>query len=103
MIRFFSGGGFLRQSAQKLKKSKAQVKDDNVVIADVTDPASLAVAMQGIEEVVLCTSAVPKVGVPTRYAWVVRPASGNGSKYDSAACFLYATVFFFPGLCLSVR
>lgn len=34
--------------------------DENIVIADVTDPSSLATAMNGIDGVVLCTSAVPK-------------------------------------------
>lgn len=34
--------------------------DENMVVADVTDPSSLAKAMDGIDGVVLCTSAVPK-------------------------------------------
>lgn len=57
-----SFGVVVRQSANKLKKkSDAEVLDTNVFIADVTTPGSLAAAMEGMDEVVLCTSAVPKV------------------------------------------
>lgn len=52
----------MRQSANKLKKkSDVPVLDDNIFIADVTTPGLLAAAMEGMDEVVLCTSAVPKV------------------------------------------
>lgn len=46
-----------------MSKSKRELKDENIVIADVTDSSSLASAMEGMEKVVLCTSAVPKVRV----------------------------------------
>lgn len=50
------------QSANKLrKKSKVEVLDSNLVVADVTTPGLLEAAIEGIESVVLCTSAVPKV------------------------------------------
>ena len=49
------------QSASKLKKkSGVEVLDENIVMADVTDPASLTKAMEGVDAIVLCTSAVPK-------------------------------------------
>lgn len=48
------------KSSDKLLK-KEGATEENVVIADVTDPASLSKAMEGVEQVVLCTSAVPKV------------------------------------------
>lgn len=59
-----------RQSANKLKKKKsdAVVLEENVVIADVTTPDSLTVAMEGVEKVVLCTSAVPKVRREQQYS-----------------------------------
>ena len=52
----------MNQSANKLKKkSDVAVLDTNIFIADLTTPGLLAAAMEGMDEVVLCTSAVPKV------------------------------------------
>ncbi|CAM9797206.1 unnamed protein product [Laminaria digitata] len=51
-----------QKSANKLKKkSEVAVLDTNVFIADLTTPGLLAAAMEGMDEVVLCTSAVPKI------------------------------------------
>lgn len=62
-------GIVMRQSANKLmkKKSDVEVLDTNVFIADVTTPGLLAAAMEGMDEVVLCTSAVPKVREAKRW------------------------------------
>lgn len=51
-----------RQSADKLRKTE-KVTEDNVVVADVTDPPSLKNAFEGVDQVILCTSAVPKVRI----------------------------------------
>lgn len=53
----------LFQSANKLKKkTKVEVLDSNLAIADLNTPGLLAAALEGMDSVVLCTSAVPKVG-----------------------------------------
>ena len=48
------------KSAGKLKKATGAT-EDQVVIGDAMDPASLAQAMQGCDSVILCSSATPKV------------------------------------------
>lgn len=48
------------KSAGKLRKATGAT-DDQVVIGDAMDPASLAQAMQGCDSVILCSSATPKV------------------------------------------
>lgn len=69
-----------RQSANKLKKkTKVEVLDSNLVIADVTTPGLLEAAMEGMESVVLCTSAVPKVG--TYADEVGRCRSGGAAEF----------------------
>ncbi|CBN76881.1 conserved unknown protein [Ectocarpus siliculosus] len=50
------------KSANNLKKKcKTEVLDSNIAIADLTTPGLLAAALEGMEAVVLCTSAVPKI------------------------------------------
>lgn len=61
-VSLFDRSRLFLQSAKKLKKKcKVEVLDSNLVIADVTTPGLLEAAMEGMESVVLCTSAVPKV------------------------------------------
>ena len=74
-----------RQSANKLKKkTKVEVLDSNLVIADVTTPGLLEAAMEGMESVVLCTSAVPKV--PTQTKSVVAAAEERQSLLCPIGC-----------------
>ncbi|CAB1119693.1 unnamed protein product [Ectocarpus sp. CCAP 1310/34] len=50
------------KSANNLKKKcKVEVLDSNIAIADLATPGLLAAALEGMEAVVLCTSAVPKI------------------------------------------
>lgn len=55
--------------------------DSNLAIADLTTPGLLAAAMEGIESVVLCTSAVPKVGAPVDVV-----DCGGGTVFQGSLC-----------------
>ncbi len=49
-----------QKSAKKLRKA-AGATDDQIVIGDVMDGASLAKALEGCDSLILCTSATPKI------------------------------------------
>ena len=53
--------GMVRSNKKAKKLIKAGAGDEQVVLGDVGDVASLTAAMEGCDTVVLCTSAVPKI------------------------------------------
>ncbi|CAN0290128.1 unnamed protein product, partial [Discosporangium mesarthrocarpum] len=53
--------GLVRSEKSKSKLEKLGLASEDILIADVTDPPTLATAMEGIDAVILCTSAVPKI------------------------------------------
>ena len=60
----YSATGLVRTN-KSLKKlsSKAQVKKESIGITDVTDLHALTEAFKGVDKVVMCTSAVPKIKI----------------------------------------
>lgn len=49
-----------KKSASKLRKA-AGATDEQIVIGDVMDPATLSKALEGCDSLILCTSATPKI------------------------------------------
>jgi hypothetical protein len=53
-----------KQSAKKLRKALGEAAEKaQIAVGDVKDAATLTNVMQGMDSVVLCTSAVPKIKV----------------------------------------
>ena len=101
--------GLVRSNASSKKLAAAlkasgssNLSSDEVVLGDVTDPKVLTEAMRGMDRVVLCTSAVPKIK-----KWplaklmfkkmVLRRKDAGRPEFRSAS--LHAACMFNPSFC----